>query len=142
MSETYTLEQIREMVERVTADGYEIDYEGAEELEYAIGSELMEDKEISANALRAGLQILESNWKIPLTASQFTAWWEDHYRKAWPSKAAYAEYDTRELHMTDDQARLLEYLGEHIDWAGLGDSYAYSDHTFIELDDEFHVFRG
>lgn len=139
MSETYTLDQIREMTERVTADGYEIDWEEAGDLEDTLVS-LMEDKEISANGLRAGLQYLESNWKIPLTASQLSAWWEDHYRKAWPSKAAFAEQDTRERFTSNEQACLFEYLGEHIDWAGLGDSYTFSDHTFIEIDDELHVF--
>lgn len=141
MSTTYTLDDIREMTERVTADGYEIDWENSGPLEDALVT-LMEERNVSANGLRAGLQYLASDWKTPLTASQLTTWWDDHYRKAWPSKAAFAEADTRDSFETEDQVRLLEWLGEHVDWAGLGDSYSYSDYTFIELDDEFHAFTG
>jgi len=138
MSEKYTVAQIREALERVTAPDYEIDYETAPPLEEVL-YELIDEGTVSANGLRAGLQFMESNDDGPMTATQLPDYWKDHYKQAWPSKGAFAQDDTMQYY-DDDTAEAIKKLDEWINWEGLGDSYTYSDHTFIELDDELHVF--
>lgn len=138
--EKYTVAQIREALERVAAADYEIDYETAPPLEEVL-FEMIDEEQVTANGLRAGLQFMESNDEAPKTAASLPEWWKEHYKKAWPSKGAFAQDDTMQYYESST-AEAIGKLDEWINWEGLGDSYTYSDHVFIELDDELHVFTN
>lgn len=136
MPKKFTHEQLREMFERVTAEGYAIDEEAASELETTMDRVLTDTE---AEVMRAAIRCCELAGVQP-DADQFEKLCgNEFYRGEWRTPGEYTKHYFSELHADNEQAQqLLRELTPYVDWEAYADTPEMGDYTFVTLDGNVH----